>query len=182
MKSISSLQNVLETLDSPTTSKPNLRLAAVLIPLFPDSQKILFTKRNENLKQHQGQIAFPGGRFEVSDSSLVETALRETKEEVGIDRKYIEVIGRLNPLVTTSQHYVYPYVGLVEDKAEITINPDEVQEYFFADITHLLNQENCEKELFKGILLPYYQVDNYKIWGVTQQILTEFLNRVRLVN
>ena len=179
MEFLSGLKDVLVPTENPTTSKDNLRLAAVLILIFPDKRSILFTKRTENLKQHQGQIAFPGGRFEESDGDLAYTAIRETTEEVGIDQTFIEVIGRLPPLVTTSRHYVYPYVGVVDKEAQIIINPNEVQEYFFAELKNLLDPVNFEKGFFRGMLLPYYKVKEYKIWGVTQQILTEFLTRIR---
>ncbi|MCE7748383.1 MAG: CoA pyrophosphatase, partial [Candidatus Heimdallarchaeota archaeon] len=91
MELLSGLENKLESVKSPVSHKPHLKLAAVLIPIYSDSNRILLTKRTENLKHHQGQIAFPGGRYEESDETLAETVLRETEEEVGIKSDFIEL-------------------------------------------------------------------------------------------
>ena len=179
MELLHNLEDKLISVDAPTSEKPHLRLAAVLIPIFVDNDTVLFTKRTESLKQHQGQIAFPGGRFEDSDQDLAETALRETEEEVGISRKHIKLVGRLEPKISTSRHYVYPYVGFVQGKPQITINDLEVQEYFFSKLEHLLNPDIFETGFYKGGVRKYYVVEDYKIWGLTQIILSEFLDLIQ---
>ena len=96
MNLVSKLQTVLDPIDKKFQLKDNLRLAAVLIPIFLKDERLLFTKRTEFVKHHQGQIAFPGGRFEEKDNNLLTTALRETNEEVGIKPEDIEVLGKLD--------------------------------------------------------------------------------------
>ena len=173
------LKEKLISVNDPISEKPHLRLAAVLIPVFINDNKILFTKRTENLKQHQGQIAFPGGRYDESDENLAETALRETQEEVGIEKQFIQLLGRLKPKISTSNHYVYPYVGSIQGTPPIQINPSEVKEYFFADLDLLLDSKTLETGFYKGETRKYYHIYNYKIWGLTQIILTDFLTLIR---
>ncbi|MHA1202960.1 MAG: NUDIX hydrolase [Candidatus Heimdallarchaeaceae archaeon] len=179
MELLSYLENKLEPINSPVSNKPHLKLAAVLIPIYIDDKKMLFTKRTETLKQHQGQIAFPGGRYDDADETLAVTALRETEEEVGIKKDFIELKGRLKPFVSNSKHYVFPFVGFVSGTPSIKLNPLEVQECFFADLEHLLDPSTLKTGFFRGIVGKYYQVENYKIWGLTQLILSNFLTLVK---
>jgi len=172
---LENIEEKLNPIDGFLSIKPNLRLAAVLIPVFIEKKELLFTKRTENLRQHQGQISFPGGKFEEKDNTLTETILRETEEEVGIHRKNIDLKGRLPPLISTSKNYVYPFVGFILGNPKIKINPEEVQEYFLTKIDHLLDPETLENGLIKGEVRKYYRVEHYKIWGLTQQILSDFL-------
>jgi len=169
----------LESIDLSVEAPLNFRLAAVLVPIYAKDQKILLTKRTKNLTHHQGQISFPGGRFDDLDGNLVETALRETEEEVGIKRESIHVLGSLNPLLSTSMHYVYPLVAFINEDVELKINPEEVQETFFADIQQLLLPENHLSGKFKNQEYMYYNVGKYKIWGLTHLILTDLLNRLK---
>ena len=92
-----------------------------------------------------------------------------------IHRKNINLKGRLPPLISTSKNYVYPFVGFIQGNPEIKINPGEVQEYFLADIDHLLNPQTLTNGLIKGEVRKYYRVQQYKIWGLTQLILSDFL-------
>jgi len=169
----------LESIDLSIEATLNFRLAAVLVPIYVKDQKLLFTKRTENLTHHQGQISFPGGRFDDSDGNLIETALRETEEEVGIKRESIHVLGSLNPLLSTSMHYVYPLVAFIDEDVELVINPEEVQETFFADIQQLLLPENNLSGTFANQEYMYFNVGKYKIWGLTHLILTDLLTRLK---
>ncbi len=179
MDVLANLGKNLESIDLSLESPMNFRLAAVLVPIYVKDQKILFTKRTENLSHHQGQISFPGGRFDESDGNLVETALRETEEEVGIKRESIHVLGSLNPLLSTSMHYVYPLVAFIDEDVDLIINPKEVQETFFADIKQLLLPENNLSGMFNNQEYMYYNVGKYKIWGLTHLILTDLLTRLK---
>jgi 8-oxo-dGTP pyrophosphatase MutT (NUDIX family) len=179
MSLTANLGELLEPIDYTIVAPMNFKLAAVLVPIFIDDEKILFTKRTENLSHHQGQISFPGGRYDESDGNLVETALRETHEEVGIDRKSIHVLGSLHPLFATSMHYVYPLVAFVDNNVDLKLNPAEVQETFFAEINHLLHPENHLSGIFYNQEYMYYSVGKYKIWGLTHLILTDLLKRLK---
>ncbi|OLS32735.1 MAG: putative Nudix hydrolase NudL [Candidatus Heimdallarchaeota archaeon AB_125] len=179
MNLLANLGELLEPIDSSIEAPMNFRLAAVLVPIFYEEEKILFTKRTENLSHHQGQISFPGGRYDESDGNLVETALRETQEEVGIDRKFIHILGSLNPLFATSLHYVYPLVAFVSEDVKLKLNPAEVEETFFAKIDQLMLPENHLSGLFSNQEYMYYSVGKYKIWGLTHLILTDLLKRLK---
>ncbi len=176
MELLTDLEKKLNPIDSSFSQKPPLRLAAVLIPIFVHNNSLLLTKRTKFVKHHPGQVAFPGGRYEESDEDLSVTVLRETEEEVGIEANNIQLKGRLKPMISTSRHYVYPFVGFVEGNPNVTLNPAEVQEYFFADLNHLLDPKTLKKGFFKGKVRKYYSVYNYKIWGLTQMILSNFLS------
>ncbi|MBY9002098.1 MAG: CoA pyrophosphatase [Candidatus Heimdallarchaeota archaeon] len=179
MNLIRKLQSVLDPIDKQYHSKDNLRLAAVLIPIFLEEEKVLFTKRTEFVKHHQGQISFPGGRFEKDDKDLLNTALRETVEEVGIKSSSIEVIGKLEPTDTLSHHYVHPFVGIISDDVSIKINTAEVAEHFFVPLAKLLETSTLKHGIFAGETRIYYEVENYKIWGITAGILTDLLSRIK---
>ncbi len=173
------LREILEPLSSHVNVNPGFKLAAVLVPIFKEEDKILFTMRTQIVSHHKGQISFPGGRFEENDSNILETVYRETKEEVGITKENITMVGRLNPMSTISNYYVIPFVGLVEKDTPIRANNLEVEHYFFAPISDLMDPENILMGDFDGMRLPYYSYSNYKIWGVTGMILSDLLNRLK---
>ncbi|MHA1202479.1 MAG: CoA pyrophosphatase [Candidatus Heimdallarchaeaceae archaeon] len=181
MNLVSKLQSVLDPIDKEFQLKDDLRLAAVLIPIFLEDERILFTKRTKFVKHHQGQIAFPGGRFEEKDNNLITTALRETKEEVGIRPEAIEVLGKLDTVDTISHHNVHPFVGIITDDVPIEINPGEVAEYFFVPLSKLLEKETLMQGEFEGESRFFYSVNKYKIWGITAGILSDLINRLNSI-
>ena len=155
--------------------------AAVLALLYPSDGQLhlVFIKRNEYDGPHSGQISFPGGAREAGDLSLKETALREAREEVGINGR-IEVVGSLTPLhIPVSNFMVYPYVGWMKETPVFHPDPSEVQYVVEAPLNTLLDPSNCDSEtLFHhGIPIeaPYYRVGEEKIWGATAMILCELL-------
>jgi len=179
MNLIQKLKTVLDPVDKQFQTKDNLRLAAVLIPIFIQEEKVLFTKRTEFVKHHAGQISFPGGRYEEYDDDLLETALRETEEEVGIPPDVVQIIGKLDPAATISHHYVHPFVGVISDDVTITVSTDEVAEYFFVPLSKLLETSTLKNGEFVGETRPYYNVENYRIWGITAEIISDLLSRIR---
>ncbi|WP_135080421.1 CoA pyrophosphatase [Terasakiella sp. SH-1] len=157
--------------------KPDNREAAVLIPIVKrkDGLSVLFTKRTDHLKNHPGQISFPGGHTEEEDESAEHAALRETEEEVGLPHDYIQVIGRLNDYVTRTGFRVTPVIGLVE--APYPTDPDEheVAEVFEVPLSFLMDKANHQKcsRIFMGVkryfwAMPY---EDYFIWGATAGML-----------
>lgn len=179
MSILANLGKLLEPIDSSIEAPMNFRLAAVLVPIVLEEEKILFTKRTENLSHHQGQIAFPGGRYDETDGNIVETALRETYEEVGIDREDIHVLGSLNPVFATSMHFVYPLVAFISNELELELNPAEVEETFYADLSELMLPENHLSGIFHDKEYMYFSVGKYKIWGLTHLMLTDLLKRLK---
>ena len=104
-----------DLMDCEAVKTENLIEAAVLIPIVErnDGLKVILTKRSNNLKQHPGQISFPGGKSEKTDKSLVATALRETKEEIGINDKNVEILGQLSQHVTITGFKITPFIGRI---------------------------------------------------------------------
>ena len=124
-----------------------IRNAAVLIPIIdhPDEMTVLFTRRTEHLTNHAGQVSFPGGGAEDVDDGPVDTALRETEEEIGLDRSFVDVVGALSPYETVTRFVITPVVGIVSPGFTLAIDDNEVAEVFEVPLAHLLDPANQEK-------------------------------------
>lgn len=150
-----------------------LREAAVLVPLVerPQGLTVMLTQRTDHLDDHPGQISFPGGRIEPHDDSPEEAALREAEEEVGLDRRHVDIIGRLDQYITRTRFSVTPVVGLIDP--DYTVNPDdfEVAEVFEVPLTFLLDPANHRRDsrMYNGLKREFYAMpyEGYYIWGAT---------------
>jgi 8-oxo-dGTP pyrophosphatase MutT (NUDIX family) len=157
--------------------KPNFLEASVLIPVltFKEDLEILLTKRSINLRNHPGQIAFPGGKKEECDSNHMETALREAEEEIGLKTSHVEVISSLPTHKTATGFTIKPYIGLVRKPFKKTLQWGEVDEVFTIPFGHILNRKNfsIQTRKWNGIERRYYIVPfgPYYIWGATARIL-----------
>lgn len=159
--------------------------AAVLIPLIdrPDAVTVLLTQRTAHLANHAGQVSFPGGRVDLADAGFEETALRETQEEIGLDRSHVRILGRLDTYITRTGFAVTPVVGVVETPFTLKPDPFEVAEVFEVPLSFLLDPNNhrlCSHE-FEGTLRHFYAMPygRHFIWGATAGILMnlyEFLS------
>ncbi|MBI3505272.1 MAG: CoA pyrophosphatase [Proteobacteria bacterium] len=154
-----------------------LRAAAVLVPLVerPDGLSVLLTQRTAHLHDHAGQISFPGGRIEAADSDPVAAALRETEEEIGLHRRHVEIVGRLDTYRTRTSYEVTPVVGLVRPPFDLVPDTFEVADIFEVPLAFVLDPRNRERRSreFQGAerhfwVLPYR--DRY-IWGATAGML-----------
>ena len=130
------------------------------------------------MKNHAGQIAFPGGRRETDDKDLIFTALRETEEEIGLSRESAEILGLLSPVyVQVSDFLITPVLGWMTHNPEIRMDSGEVDEVIYISLEALLNPANlCEREketLTGRIKVPGYEIDGNFIWGATAMMLTE---------
>ena len=163
----------------PFEAPEGMRRAAVVAPLFVKDKDlwVLFTKRSENLVTHRGQVSFPGGAEEEGDSSLRETALRETEEEIGLPREKIVVLGRLSPIVTVTDFYVEPYVAAIPYPVELTPAPDEVEALWEIPVAALMAPTAVEEREFPGREEPvlFYHYGPKTVWGATARILSELL-------
>ena len=157
--------------------KFNFLEASVLIPIltFKKDLEILLTKRSNNLKNHPGQIAFPGGKKDQIDSSPIETALRETQEEVGLNPKNVEIIASLPSHKTATGFVIKPYLGLINQPFSETLRQGEVDEIFTVPYEYILNEKNfsIHTRKWNGSQRSYYVVPYgpYYIWGATARIL-----------
>ena len=162
-----------------------MRNAAVLIPVIerPGDPTVLFTRRTEHLTNHAGQVSFPGGRAEDIDDGPVATALRETEEEIGLARSFVDVVGALSPYETVTRFVITPVVGIVSPGFTLKIDPNEVAEVFEVPLAHLLDPANQEKHAreWKGRIRHYFQVsyNGHRIWGATAGMVVNFSEAMR---
>jgi 8-oxo-dGTP pyrophosphatase MutT (NUDIX family) len=160
------------------------RLAAVLAPIVkrPGGWTMIFTQRTHETPAHPGQISFPGGRVQESDGSAVETALRETEEEIGLSRSFIEPVGAWDRYDTITGFRVTPVVGLVEPGFELTLDPREVASVFEAPLDVLFDPANHEKReaQYQGRQRFYYVIpyDTHFIWGATAGMIRALYERL----
>ena len=151
--------------------------AAVLVPIVDHASglTVIFTRRTTHLKAHSGQVSFPGGRAEPSDPTPEFTALRETREEIGLAAERVEVLARLPDYHTRTGFRVTPVVGLVSAPLELVPDPREVEEVFEVPLAFLLDPANHRRETreLQGRTVGYY-VMRYRahtIWGATAGML-----------
>ena len=157
--------------------------AAVLVPLIlRDEPTVLLTQRTDTLSRHAGQVSFPGGRQEPRDISLVETALRETQEETGIEPAFVTVAGFLDAYETGTGYAILPVVGFLSEGYALSPQAAEVAAIFEVPLGFLLDPANRVKQTreFQGTLRTFYSFtyDDRYIWGATAAMLINFAERV----
>ncbi len=166
------------------SDRPALRQAAVLLPVVcrNDALSMLFTRRNESMRQHAGQVSFPGGAVESGDSDAIATALRETREETGIEAGYITPLGFLDCFDTVSGFCVSPVVALVREGFAIAPDPREVAEVFEVPLDYILEPDRMQRSeiLWHGRGREIFEFDyaGKRIWGATAAILQNLLRRL----
>jgi 8-oxo-dGTP pyrophosphatase MutT (NUDIX family) len=157
--------------------------AAVLVPLYVDRGRLhsVFTKRNDDLRRHPGEISFPGGRYEEGEADLVATALREAHEEIGLPADAVDVVGALQPTPTIATGYaVYPFVGVIAPGRRWTPSVREVAEVLELPLDALLAGYARRRLLRRGIPIrtDTYVVGDHLIWGATARILADLFDRI----
>ena len=160
--------------------------AAVLIPLLlkSDGLTVLLTQRTDHLHDHAGQISFPGGRMDPGDSSPNDTALRESEEEIGLDRQGVDIIGHLPQYLTVSGYSVTPVVGLVKPQAEYVLDTFEVADVFEVPLHFLMDPANHQVRVWESdqgsrrfYSMPY---ENRFIWGATAGMLRNLYHLLKV--
>lgn len=155
--------------------------AAVLLGLVerPAGLALLFTERAGHLKDHPGQVSFPGGRIETRDAGPVEAALREAEEEVGLDPQHVAVAGCLERLLTVTGFLITPVVGFVAPEFEPVPDRTEVADVFEVPLEYLLEEGNRRRtyreRLGARLLTHEIEYEGHRIWGATASMLVEFL-------
>lgn len=154
-----------------------LKAAAVLVPLVdrPQGMTVLLTKRTDHLHDHAGQISFPGGRIDAADADAIAAALRETEEETGLTRDFIDLVGQLDTYVTRTGFEVTPLVGLVSPGFDLKPEAFEVAEIFEVPLAFFLDPQSrrTESRIWQGRTRFFYvyPYQHYYIWGATAGML-----------
>lgn len=159
----------------------------VLLLLYPqrDELYLVLTQRTDRLPNHKGQVSFPGGACDPGES-FVETALREAREELGIDPAQVSVLGELTPLyISASNFCIHPVVGYTPSPPEFRPNPREVAQVLQAPVSIFLNPVIVREERWpwQGIEMrvPYFLLDGqHKVWGATAMVLAEFVAQIEI--
>lgn len=166
-------------------NQPGLRPAAVLVPFFEKEGVpfLLLTRRSEGVQRHQGEIAFPGGCWEPTDSDLFETALRECREEIGLEREAVTLIGRLDDHETVTGFSVAPFVSIISYPYPFRLDTQEITALIEVPFFFLMNPENGRTRtiLFRGKerTVRSYLYHGNDIWGATAEMIARLAARVR---
>jgi len=154
----------------------NLKASAVLIPLFYNQGQyyVLFTERSAEVNFHKGQVCFPGGTQEPSDSSLLQTALREIEEEISLKAKDVEILGELDDSVTLTSNYVIsPFVAFIPHPYPFKAEGREIREIFSVPLSFLMDEANFKQDSYA------YEYEGHIIWGATAGILKQFMDLLK---
>jgi 8-oxo-dGTP pyrophosphatase MutT (NUDIX family) len=160
-----------------------IKLSAVLVLFYHDQQQVKFVliKRATYNGIHSGQIAFPGGQYEPTDPNLKTTALREAKEEVGINPEQVQILGELTKMYIPPSHFdVYPFVGFVTEKPDFKVDNTETKEVVEVKLEDFLNPasktvKTIHHRTGKDVEVPCFYLNNKIVWGATAMILSELL-------
>jgi 8-oxo-dGTP pyrophosphatase MutT (NUDIX family) len=170
------IEKILRNRKKKKITGQNLKASAVLIPIFYNQGQyhVLFTERSDEVVFHKGQVCFPGGTQEPSDSSLLQTALRESKEEIGLEAKDIEILGELDDFTTFVTNYVIsPFVAFIPPPRSLKTNGREVKGAFSVPLSFLMDEANFKQDSYA------YEYEGHVIWGATARILRQFIDLLK---
>ena len=156
------------------------KLASILVVIYGSDPIILMTEKPKHLKFHAGEISFPGGKFDSDDSDLLETALRETREEIGLSISKNQVIGQLEPVVTLNSGFtILPFVSIIDEIESLSAN-SEVETILHIPLTSFLKtMADDQNPLHKRIQEMYtFEYQNKIIWGASARILKQIVHRL----
>ncbi|MEM9775653.1 MAG: CoA pyrophosphatase, partial [Chloroflexota bacterium] len=164
------------------------RVGAVLALFYPDGDdlKVILLRRPSTMRNHAGQITFPGGKQDEGET-LEQTALRETWEEIGIPAEQVTVVGRIDPLyIPPSNFYVHCFVAWIDREPECVPSEAEVSEIYKVSWTHFLGEANRGRDdidvgIGRKISVPFFTLNEHRIWGATSTMLAELAHRIDLV-
>ena len=157
--------------------------AAVLMALTrEDVPRLILTRRAQHMNSHAGEVAFPGGKCDSSDASIIATALREAHEEIALEPSRVQIVGELGIFTSRIGMKVKPIIGLLDDMPILQANPDEIESIFTVPLDVFLNQKPTydHKVKYMGINIPVpsFNHEGYVIWGLTGYMIVEFMRQV----
>lgn len=171
-------------------SDSSLKCAAVLMPLTwrEGDWHLVFTRRTDTVESHKGQVSFPGGGCDLKETSAEQTALREAKEEIGLQVQDVRILGRLNDIVTITHYQVSPVVGVIPWPYEFMLSPHEVSRVFTIPLIWLVNPKNREEHNATPTGAPhsfpviiYHRYDGEILWGATARMTLELLRVIGML-
>ncbi|MGC9468786.1 MAG: NUDIX hydrolase [Anaerolineae bacterium] len=168
----------------PSTRSPRQSAVLALLHQSPEGIALVFTLRPTSLRHHPGQISLPGGGVEFQDTTYVETALRETEEELGFSTRDVNILGEITPLfIAPSDNLVHPYVGWQAHLPPLVPDPVEVAAVLDVPLAHLMDPDTIDTHIWRRNgrvnTAPCYRVGRTCIWGATAMILSELLEIVK---
>ncbi len=181
---VDQIRTILSSRKRRVIEHPPFSHAAVLVPLFKkgDGCHLLFTKRSDQVKYHKGEISFPGGVVDEEDLELINTALREADEEIGLKKNDVQILGILDDIMTVTQFIVTPIVGLFPYPYPFKVSEVEIAELIEVPLSPLLRENSLsEKEIIRNgqrEIVYAYQYEKHVIWGATARILKQFLDLI----
>lgn len=157
--------------------------AAVLMAMTKeDIPRLILTRRAAHMKSHAGEVAFPGGKCDSTDSSIVATALREAQEEIALNPQQVQVVGELGLFTSRVGIKVKPIIGLLDEIPPLEANPDEIESIFTVPLDLFLQQKPSYSHKIKymgiNIPVPSFNYQGYVIWGLTGFMIVEFMRQV----
>ncbi len=164
--------------------KKNLQIkkrASIIIPLVESNGElfILLTQRSDSLTSHAGQVAFPGGKQDPNDANSLDTALRETNEEIGLPRAKVEILGTLDQILSLHYYLVTPFVAVIPDDFIPIPNRDEIQIVFRVPLTFFMTTRNHWAEeietQFVKVFIHHFEFEGFDIWGLTAKLILRLL-------
>jgi 8-oxo-dGTP pyrophosphatase MutT (NUDIX family) len=154
-----------------------LASAAVLVAITDQAEpEVILTLRSSELSTHQGEVAFPGGKTDETDTSYIETALREAHEEIGLSPDLVTVIGELDQVVSRYGFLVTPILGIVPENVELIGEPGEIESIFRVPLKFFLDGQPDQIDQFGSFKGPRWYYERYTIWGLTAVMLAEMFN------
>ena len=162
-------------------SNTNYRLASVLVVIYGDSPKIIMTEKPKSMKLHAGEISFPGGKLDVNDSDLLETALRETREEIGLVISKDQVVGQLDPVVTLNSGFlILPFLTLLNELPPLVSN-SEVEKILHIPLSTLLETIKKDSDPNHNPTDDMYTFEHQGqiVWGASARILKQVKNSLK---
>jgi 8-oxo-dGTP pyrophosphatase MutT (NUDIX family) len=157
--------------------------AAVLMALTrEDVPRLILTRRAQHMNSHAGEVAFPGGKCDSSDASIIATALREAHEEIALEPSRVQIVGELGIFTSRIGMKVKPIIGLLDEMPTLQANPDEIESIFTVPLDVFLNQkpsyDHKVKYMGVNIAVPSFKHEGYVIWGLTGYMIVEFMRQV----
>jgi len=162
--------------------------AGVIVPIVINENDFLFselllTLRTSEVKDHKGQVSFPGGVCEKRDENLLETAIRETFEEIGIEKSLYKIAGMLKPYTTVTGYTIFPFVGLLDKKPPVKANPIEIEKVFYAPLGIFMDSSKIEEGniVFRNqnYFIKGVRWEGMLIWGATYNIIMDLVERLK---